>query len=76
MCDSVWGVVAWLALVIVGKMMMLLLLLLRRAVGMDIHDAGASVRERTWDGRRREVGQWRGPARWYGARPITAGWKW
>lgn len=45
MCDSVWGVVAWLALVIVGRVMMLLCWR-RRAVGMDIHDAGAGVRER------------------------------
>jgi hypothetical protein len=51
MCDAVGGrVVAWLALVLEGRMMLLLLLLLlvlllvvrRRAVGMDIHDAGTA----------------------------------
>ena len=55
MCDAVGGrVVAWLALVVEGRMLLLLLLLVllvvvvvrRRAVGMDIHDAGAGVRER------------------------------
>lgn len=53
MCDAVGGrVVAWLALVVEGRMLLLLLLLLlvllvvvvvrRRAVGMDIHDAGTA----------------------------------
>ena len=54
MCDAVSGrVVAWLALVVEGRMLLLLLLLLllmllvvvvvrRRAVGMDIHDAGSA----------------------------------
>jgi hypothetical protein len=55
MCDAVGGrVVAWLALVVEGRMLLLLLLLLlllvllvvvvvrRRAVGMDIHDAGSA----------------------------------
>ena len=52
-CDAVGGrIVAWLALVVVGRTLVLLLLLLvvvvlrRRAVGMDIHDAGTVVRER------------------------------
>jgi len=51
MCDAVVGrIVAWLALVVEGKMLVLLLLVLvvvlrRRAVGMDIHDAGTGVRE-------------------------------
>ena len=56
MCDAVGGrVVAWLALVVEGRMLLLLLLLLlllvvllavvvvwRRAVGMDVHDAGSA----------------------------------
>jgi hypothetical protein len=52
MCDAVGGrVVAWLALVVEGRMLLLLLLLVvllavvvvwRRAVGMDIHDAGSA----------------------------------
>ena len=51
MCDAVSGrVVAWLALVVEGRMLLLLLLLVllvvvvvrRRAVGMDIHDAGSA----------------------------------
>ena len=51
-CDAVGGrIVAWLALVVVGRMLVLVLLLLvmvvrRRAVGMDIHDAGTWVGER------------------------------
>lgn len=54
MCDAVGGrVVAWLALVVEGRMLLLLLLLVllvvvvvvrRRAVGMDIHDAGSAAR--------------------------------
>ena len=47
MCGAVGGrVVAWLTLVIEGRVLLLLLLVLlvvvlrRRAVGMDIHDAG------------------------------------
>jgi hypothetical protein len=52
MCDAVVGrIVAWLALVVEGRMLLLLLVLLvvvlrRRAVGMGIHDAGTGVRER------------------------------
>ena len=51
MCDAVGGrVVAWLARVVEGRMLLLLLLLVllvgvvvrRRAVGMDIHDAGSA----------------------------------
>jgi hypothetical protein len=47
MCDAVVGrIVAWLALVVEGRMLLLLLVLLlvvrRRAVGMDIHDAGTA----------------------------------
>ena len=50
MCDAVGGrIVAWLALVVEGRMLVLLLLVLllvvvvrRRAVGMDIHDAGSA----------------------------------
>lgn len=54
MCDAAVGrIVAWLALVVEGRMLLVLLLLLvlvvvlrRRAVGMDIHDAGTGVCER------------------------------
>lgn len=55
MCDAVGGrIVAWLALVVEGRMLVLVLLLVllvvvvlrRRAVGMDIHDAGSGVRSR------------------------------
>jgi hypothetical protein len=51
MCDSVGRLVAWLALVTVieGRVLLLLGLVVlrrRRAVGMDIHDTGAGVRER------------------------------
>lgn len=52
MCDAVGGrIVAWLALVVEGRMLLLVVLLVvvvlrRRAVGMDIHDAGSGVRSR------------------------------
>ena len=55
MCDAVGGrIVAWLALVVEGRMLVLVLLLVllvvvvlrRRALGMDIHDAGSDVRSR------------------------------
>lgn len=55
MCDAVGGrIVAWLALVVEGRMLVLVLLVVllvvvvlrRRAVGMDIHDAGSGVRSR------------------------------
>jgi hypothetical protein len=68
-CDSVGRLVAWLALVTVieGRMLLLGLVVVvlrrRRAVGMDIHDTGAGVRERDMNWLACEVGllsQWRG----------------
>ena len=42
MCDAVVGrIVAWLALVVEGRMLVVVVLRRRRAVGMDIHDAGS-----------------------------------
>ena len=82
MCDAVGGrIVAWLALVVEGRMLLLLLLLLvllvvvvrRRAVGMDIHDAGTGVRSLA---RRHElvgVVKW-GCFRNRGARPAQLVW--
>jgi hypothetical protein len=66
MCDSVGRLVAWLALVIEGRVLLLGLVVVlrrRRAVGMDIHDTGAGVRERDMNWLACEVGllsQWRG----------------
>ena len=46
MCDAVGRrIVAWLALVVEGRLLVLLVLRRRRAVGMDIHLAGAGVRK-------------------------------
>ena len=79
MCDAVGGrIVAWLALVVEGRMLLLLLVLLvvvlrRRAVGMDIHDAGTGVRSLA---RRHElvgVVKW-GCFRNGGARPAQLVW--
>ena len=79
MCDAVVGrIVAWLALVVEGRMLLLLLVLLvvvlrRRAVGMDIHDAGTGVRSLA---RRHElvgVVKW-GCFRNRGARPAQLVW--
>lgn len=85
MCDAVGGrIVAWLALVVEGRMVLLVLLVLvllvvvvvvlrRRAVGMDIHDAGTGVRSLA---RRHElvgVVKW-GCFRNGGARPAQLVW--
>ena len=80
MCDAVGGrIVAWLALVVEGRVLLLLLLVLlvvvlrRRAVGMDIHDAGTGVRSLA---RRHElvgVVKW-GCLRNGGARPAQLVW--
>jgi len=84
MCDAVGGwIVAWLALVVEGRVLLLLLLVLlvvvvvvllrRRAVGMDIHDAGTGVRSLA---RRHElvgVVKW-GCFRNGGARPAQLVW--
>ena len=82
MCDAVGGrIVAWLALVVEGRMVLLVLLVLvllvvvvrRRAVGMDIHDAGTGVRSLA---RRHElvgVVKW-GCLRNGGARPAQLVW--
>jgi hypothetical protein len=87
MCDSVGRLVACLALVVVieGRVLLLGLVVLRRrrAVGMDIHDTGAGVRERDMNwlgwlssgaafaiaGRDRRIGM----ARWWRLRCVIVG---